>query len=789
MKAVHNFDFRSITVGSHGKRREHPLLPSTLLCAIRFDRSIRLIGFFLLGVFALLAPPGIAADAPKFVGSQACATCHAEEAEAWAGSHHSWALREPAAENVLGDFEDARFEHKGITSRFFKMDRRYLVETDDADGRLAVFEIKYIVGVAPLQQYLVELPGGRLQALDIAWDTAAKRWYHLYPNEDASAGNGLHWTGFYKNWQGRCAVCHQTDFRKNYDPKTHSYQSSWSELTVGCEACHGPGEAHVAWAERRPGSAPAKGDRLGPHGLLLPDGSGKQAAEEDICGPCHARREALSPDSTLPSAKSSNHYSLSTLDNGLYFPDGQQREEVYVLGSFLQSKMHEKGVTCSNCHEPHSARLVAEGNAVCTQCHNETGRPDFSTLKPKNYDSADHHHHTMQSAAAQCVSCHMPERNYMVIDGRRDHFFRVPDPLLSEKVASPDVCLSCHAGETASWAAAAIDERGSRRLGSDSANAELFSAVRRQGLDQPRLADLAKLARDASKPAIVRASALREIGDQADPTTVQSLAGLLADESDTIRATAIRLWRSASAEDRVAQLSPLLSDPVRSVRIAAALELASIPPEHIATNRRAALQAALEELKGSLAAKTDFPEGQMAIGGLAMAVRNWEAAQAAFAEAVFMDPQLVEAWIARARIAEALGDPAEATAILLAASDKNPDDRELASRLAPLLMRQGRQAEAVPVLRGLVDADHGNQDMRILLTLALLQSGDLSAAESEIGVLRAAAPGRAEVLVLYALWQLASGDPVGARETVGEIRRRYPRLGLPGPLEALSRGP
>ncbi|WFU51144.1 tetratricopeptide repeat protein [Sinorhizobium terangae] len=748
-------------------------------------RSIRLIGFFLLGLFALLAPPGIAADAPKFVGSQACATCHAAQTEAWAGSHHSWALREPTAGSVLGDFDNAAFEHKGITSRFFRKNDRYFVETDGAAGKPTTLEIRYVVGVEPLQQYLVELEGGRLQALDIAWDTAAKRWYHLYPDQDASAGNGLHWTGFYKNWQARCAVCHQTDFRKNYDARTHSYQSSWSELAVGCEACHGPGEAHVAWASKPAGYDAGRGDGLAPHGLLSPKGD-RQTAEKNMCGPCHARREALDPDSTLPTTQFAEHYALSTLDHGLYFADGQQDAEVYILGSFLQSKMHEKGVRCSNCHDAHSGKLVAEGNAVCTQCHNATGRSDFPSLVLKDFDSPDHHHHAEGSAGAQCVNCHMPERDYMIVDGRRDHFFRVPDPLLSEKAGSPDACLSCHTGEAASWAAAAIDKWGSQRPVAGPAYAELFSATRREGLDQPRLADLAKLARDASQPAVVRASALREIGDQADPATVQSLAGLLADKSDMIRATAIRLWRSASAADRIAQLSPLLSDPVRSVRIAAALELASIPPEHVATDRRAALQAALDELKLSLAAKADFPEGQMAIGGLAMAVRNWEAAQAAFAEAVFMDPQLVQAWIARARIAEALGDPVEAAAILSAGRGKNPDDLEIASRLAPLLVQQGRQAEAVPVLRDVVKADTGNQDMRILLTLALLQSGDLTATAAELGVLRAATPERAEVLVLQALWELASGDAVGARETVGEIRRRHPELGLPPPLEALS---
>jgi predicted CXXCH cytochrome family protein len=476
-----------------------------------------------------------------------------------------------------------------------------------------------------------------------------------------------------------------------------------------------------------------------------------------------------------------------TLSDGLYFADGQQQDEVYILGSFLQSQMHKKGVTCTNCHDPHSGGLVAEGNAVCTQCHNEAGRDDFPTLKPRNYDSAQHHHHRPESPGAQCVSCHMPERNYMVVDIRRDHFFRVPDPLLSEKVGSPDACLSCHSGKAAAWAAAAVSSWDPGRSSHLSPSSELFFQVRSRGLDGQKLAELLALAQDRTRPAIVRATALREIGDSGDPQTVRSAAGLLSDDSDLVRAAAIRLWRGASAEDRVAHLQPLLADKVGSVRIAAALELANVAPEQLPPDRRQALQAALAELRASMAAKADFPEGQMAIGGLAMATRNWEAAQAAFAEATFMDPQLVQAWNARARIAEALGDVGGASTILSDARGKNPGDTAIASQLANLLLQQGREAEAIPVLRDVVSAGPDNQDMRITLALALLRSGDLPAAGAEIDALRAKAPDRAEVLMLRGLWQVASGDHAGARETVGDLERRYPNLRLPPALDALPR--
>ena len=728
----------------------------------------------------------LAAEAPGFVGSAACGSCHAAELEAWSDSHHSWALRLPTPENVLGDFDDAHITHKGVTSRFFTDGDRFLVETDGADGELATFEVKYVIGVSPLQQYLVEIDGGRLQALDLAWDVDQKRWFHLYPSEDVSAGNGLHWTGFYKNWQSRCAVCHQTDFRKNYDPSVRTYASQWSELTIGCEACHGAGEAHVAWAERPQSFDAALFVGVGSDGLLSRSAGDGQAAEEAMCGPCHARREALGPDST-PAAPFGDHYVLSTLRDGLYFADGQQRDEVYILGSFMQSKMHEKGVTCSNCHDPHSGQLLAEGNAVCTQCHNEVGRPEFPTLKLRLFDSPDHHHHAPGSAAAECVSCHMPERNYMVIDGRRDHFFRVPDPLLSERVGSPDACLSCHDGRGGDWAAAHIAEWIPDAETSGSAYGETFWRARNHGLSSATVDALAALAGDTTQPAIVRATAVDELAGRADVATATRLAGLLSDESDRVRSAAVRLWRGASAAERADRLQPLLDDPIAAVRVAAALELASLAPEELPEERRAPLQDALAELRASMLAKADFPEGQMAMGGLAMAIRNWPAAQAAFAEAAFMDPQLVEAWMARARIAAALGNVAEAIAILTAARASNPADPDIAAQLAQALLNQGRANDAIPLLRDVLGARPDDREARIALASVLLQTGNLAAAEGEIDRLRTADPTRAEVFVLHGMRQVLSGDVAGARETVAEIRQRYPLLRLPPQLEAVSR--
>ncbi len=509
-----------------------------------------------------------------------------------------------------------------------------------------------------------------------------------------------------------------------------------------------------------------------------------------MCGPCHSRREQIGADSPLPGAGFGDHYKLAPLSSRLYFPDGQQNEEVYVLGSFLQSRMHARGVTCTNCHEPHAGTLLASGNAICTQCHNPVGRADFPSLKPKDYDSPDHHHHVAGSTGAQCVNCHMPERKYMVIDGRRDHFFRIPDPLLSKKTGAPDACTGCHSAKTAEWAAEHIAQWAPARSSSATAYAEAFAMAHQNS--QNRLTERARqalitTAADGAQPAIARATALAELADDEGAFRRLPIAELLSDPSDLIRSAAARLVRVAPDEDRIRLLLPVLRDPVASVRIAAALELNGVSPADFPEDARKDLSAALDELKASLLARADFPETQMAIGGLALTTRNWAAAEAAFASASLMDPQLVEAWLVRARIREALGDPGEAIAILGQARASNGQNARVVSDLAALLARQGRIEEAVPLLRERVEAEPGNLELRLMLASILIQSGRLAEGGGEVDVLLNQAPGHPEILVLHGLRQLMAGDVPGARETVRKIDGLYPGLTLPPQLEGLRK--
>jgi hypothetical protein len=494
-------------------------------------------------------------------------------------------------QSVLGDFKNASFDHYGVHSRFFRRDGKFLVRTDGPDGKLSDFEVKYTFGVDPLQQYLVEFSDGRLQALSLAWDSRPKekggqRWFHLYPNEQIGPDDPLHWTKLNQNWNFMCAECHSTGIHKNYGSGNHRFATTWAEISVGCEACHRQGSEHVAWAKRQQGwwpfaknSDPSMGllvrfdDRSGVAWSTDPSGGNPHRSqppatlrkEVETCGLCHARRGIFSEE-WVPGRWLSDTHAVAELSADLYADDGQMLDEVYNYGSFKQSRMFAAGVTCSDCHDPHSAELRLPGDGVCLQCHS-----------PGKYETARHTHHTGANLPLTCASCHMPARIYMVVDQRHDHSFRVPRPDISVKLGTPNACTDCHTDKPAQWAATAVESWfGPHREGFQH-YAEAFSAAR---IDGPRAAELlAGVATDGATPAIARATALSELAPYLSPTNLDVARGNLRDLDPMVRIAALDMLEGAPADQRWQLASPLLSDSVRGVRIRAASLLAGVPTQ------------------------------------------------------------------------------------------------------------------------------------------------------------------------------------------------------------------
>lgn len=649
---------------------------------------------FLAAESALASLPQLATEPAGYAPAATCLGCHAEQANSWKDSDHDWAMRPADKQSVLGNFADATFQDGKVKARFFRRDGRFFVNTEGEDGKLADFPILYTFGHRPLQQYLVEFPGGRLQALTIAWDSrpasaGGQRWFSLYPGQSFKPGDPLHWTGRYQNWNAMCADCHSTNLLKGYDHQTDSFKTTWHEQNVGCQSCHGPGQAHVEWAAQEASgkdqqsyaSAKEVGlgvdfKSLGPKGLI------------EQCAYCHSRRQSLGVgqqpghpllDAVLP----------ASLRPDLYHADGQIMGEVYVYGSFTQSKMYAAGVTCTDCHDPHSTKVKIEGNGLCLQCHSSTPPSRFPSLQAKNYDTVEHHHHQPGSAGAQCTNCHMPETTYMVVDPRRDHSLRIPRPDLNEATGSPDACTGCHKEQTPVWAAKAIDSWFDQPQRAPHYGQSFHAA--RQG-QSDSLALLSEVISDLGKPAIVRASAAEQLAGYGEPA-LPTLTKVLNDESALIRAYAAPAFAQLPPVSRVKHLLPLLDAPERAVRDEALRALAGIPLMAVPEDRREEYQRLLDDYEKRLQANADLPGGRLNLAVLLERKGRQLEAMEQYRQALKLDPYF---------------SPARVNLVTLANNILRPDEAERA-------LREGVALEGMPA------ADHGN--LTYMLALLLVEHG------------------------------------------------------------------
>jgi tetratricopeptide (TPR) repeat protein len=696
-------------------------------------------------------------------------------------------MQHATAETVLGNFNEARHAFQGVTSTFFKRDGRFFVRTDGPDGRLADFEIRYTFGLAPLQQYLVELPGGRLQALAVGWDTRPKeaggqRWFRQYPDEKIDHRDELHWTRRSQNWNFMCADCHSTDLRKGYDPSGDRFDTRWAELNVGCEACHGPASNHVAWAANR-GPDPTRGLTVAldqrrevtwtidpATGNAVRSTPNERRTEVDVCAQCHSRRAQIA-EGYHAGKPFLDHYLPALLEPPLYHPDGQQREEVYVWGSYLQSRMHAKGVTCSDCHEPHSQQLRAPGDAVCAQCH-----------LPAKYATAAHHHHGEAGPGSACVDCHMPATDYMVIDPRRDHSFRVPRPDRTVTIGTPNACSGCHADRPAAWAAERIQAWTGSTPGGQQTFAEAFSAA--HSGDRTAAPRLAELLADPAQPALVQASAAKALGGFAAPELPSALRAGLAHRDPLVRLGSLQALDGWAPQGYARAVVPLLGDAYRTNRIEAVRLLAGMPTEQLAAVDRVAFDSAAREYEASLAYNADRPESRTALGTFQAARGRMAEAEQSLRAAIAMDPLHVPAYVNLADVARAQGRDADAEAVLregLAAiagsagpNAPSPQAAGLYHALGLTLVRLGRNSEALDAVATAARLAPDSVRFAYVHAVALNSAGDVEGALTEIDRALALRPDDRDLLIAGALFARDAGLAPRAAEYADRLRRAYP---------------
>jgi tetratricopeptide (TPR) repeat protein len=673
---------------------------------------------------------------------------------------------------VRGDFDNVEVEFHGVASRFYRKDNKFFVYTQGPDGQMGEFEITHTFGWTPLQQYLVPFPGGRLQCLPIAWDVEKKRWYHLYPDAPIDPEDWLYWTNASQNWNGMCAECHSTNLKKNYDIESDAYQTTWSEIDVSCEACHGPGSLHVAWAELPEMARP----RTANYELVVKARGMDSRQQVELCAPCHSRRAILGDythaepdllDSLLP----------SLLMAELYFADGQILEEVYVYGSFTQSKMYSRNVRCSDCHDVHSNKRVKEGNALCLQCH-----------RAGVYDSKAHHFHKgrgekgepIRSAegdvlfevgsGAECAQCHMPERAYMIIDERADHSFRIPRPDLSIRLGTPNACNRCHIDKTRQWA----DDYITKWYGPGrSAHYGTILAEGRERLPGA-LEALVQLAADPLHPVIVRSTALTLLAAYPADETGGAYELALMDDEALIRRTAVDHVNISDPKRQVDLLASMLYDPVKAVRTEAARRLTEIEDRQLDAGQQKVLQASLAEYKRSMEYSGDFAFGRYNLGNLYTALKQPDKAIRNYIAAVRIDELFYPAKVNLAMLYNQRGENQKAEALLREVTASHPDLYEVHYSLGLLLAEEKKYAEAADYLQ---QAAAGMPERaRIHYNLGLLRQHLRQDPAAEAALLRALqlAPDNLDYLYALADFYLKRNRWRQARNIAREMVARHP---------------
>lgn len=695
----------------------------------------------------------------KALTSQDCIACHKNETQAWKLSDHAMAMALPSNTSVLGDFNNVYARHFSQRGYFFTQNGQYkasIQDNSEGDGPLQnaeTFVVKYTFGHYPLQQYLVETKPGTLHVLPFAWDTRSKqeggqRWYHIY-DEDIRAEDRLHWRQPLQNWNGMCADCHSDELVRNYDEENNTFNTHFSGINVGCVSCHGSSYEHIhqqsqldqaqldkaqldqaqqdqAQKEKVQKEKAQQDYDIKEQGIwklqegdktVSWSGPERDNAFMDTCFACHALRAPLT-DGFAANTKFLDNFSPQLIVPPLYHADGQIQEEVYVYGSFLQSKMYQKGVNCLDCHDPHTMKLKIQGNGLCLQCHTA-----------QEFDTPKHHRHPINTAGARCVNCHMPSETYMGVDDRRDHSFKIPRPDLSQDFNTPNACVACHTDQNNQWAADALQKWHGEPKPLSATRLDLLKLRHGQSISlQAHL----MIAYDKEIDVITRASAIEMLNRSTDRLLPSQLRTFIGHTEGLIRLAAARVADLVPAQERASLLMPLLKDELGAVRTAAVQHLVAL---NIAETNIAAYTAAFKELMAANHNVAWRGEGRVNQGNIALQKGELVKAENAYKAAIDIDAYFPVGYMNLADFYRAKQREDLVAEILNQGMQKLPESADLAYSYGLHQVRQKDLPKAIRYFERSVKLAPSNPQLAYTYVLAIDGSGDTGKAIASLKAL------------------------------------------------------
>jgi hypothetical protein len=550
----------------------------------------------------LAQAPAAAEPTAGYTGSAACQRCHEPEYDSWRHTLHVQMTKPIAEARVLGDFgPGARLDETGAGRSYVMAarDGKYFITITRTGRSAETFEINYTLGARRFQGYLSRLVDGRIYVLPVFWHNEAERWVDYkeitpIPNDPSHDLRQI--------WNVTCVNCHATNLTRNFDVSTNTFATTWTEMGVGCEACHGPGQAHIDDPEHLKIFTMKK---VAPRQIF------------DTCAYCHGNKNNVFFG--FKAGDAYEDYALPFLisqpipDNdpqGEFWPDGRpsrfnRPQALTMTGCFRAGQ-----ATCTSCHRIHGnqnnhALKVAidapgggharESDALCTQCHTVAGRggeagavgealeAGEAARRPTSIpDLAAHTHHDPASQGSRCINCHMSDVNWRLITRRLDHTFQPPVPEMTARYGVPSACTTCHEDRSPEWAAATMDRWYGNGVRRQAVVAMADTMYRAGSGDTNVLPDVVRLTIDRSHGALIRASAAEFAGQliakspRAEPLSsamTNALIGAAADPEAMVRAAAVGALSqlSASGEPRVPSvLAAHLADRSRVVRVSAA---------------------------------------------------------------------------------------------------------------------------------------------------------------------------------------------------------------------------
>ena len=650
-----------------------------------------------------------------YLGSQSCAKCHDVEHTQWKNSLHIKMTKPVADATIVGDFRDGTTFADHDRSYTFGMKNGRPVVSVSFGGRPAeTFAVDYTLGAKRYQGYLSTLPEGRIYVLPVFWHIASKRWVDW--KEITPIPDGAH--DIRQIWNANCFNCHGTNIVQGYDLNEKKYRSTWTEMGIGCEACHGPGREHVAlmeaW-EQNPAAKPkydnsSKNRQLSDVIKIFSTRSSEPRRIFDTCSYCHGNK-----NNVFVGFKGGDNYSDYAMPflisepipesdlQGEFWPDGRPNRFNRPQALTMSGCFKAGAITCTNCHVAHGSRNEhslkvniyqgRNGDALCTQCHTQPAYAG-ATLK-------QHTFHAPESTGSRCISCHMSDVNWRLLIRRRDHTFQPPVPENTARFGVPNACTTCHDNRSPEWAAQQMEAwwgDGDRRAKASS----LADTMYRAGSgDTTTLPALARLAVDRSQGLLVRASAAEFIAHliaesrsgvaaqstamsqtsfgggmtprtgaaaqrastapQVTPAIVNAMIGAANDPEPIVRTAALKALGTIG--DRERTLGPVLArlvDRTRVVRTKAAEVLVSFGIVELPGPAGEALKRAQEEYVISLDSFPDVASNHASKGWLEAERGNVIVARDALNKATTVEPNYAFPWVVKGVLLAREGKFAEA---------------------------------------------------------------------------------------------------------------------------------